>query len=136
MPYLRGRLSGQPERNSRHGNGSSRRRDRHGRGNSEIYSLEAFGDDVAEAAELIQERWGASLIGYQFDVADIPHGDYVLAATEGHRTTLFRQGILLRAQGVQERRHLIFDTVVEEVAEILGMDPTDVHEDYGQSISD
>ena len=44
---------------------------------------------------------------------------------------LFRRPLLARAEDEDELSELIFDVVVEELAEILGVDPEDLDPGYG-----
>lgn len=109
------------------------RSDRHGRGGREIYSTAAFEADLMDAAERVKAVWGAALRGVEFACDEIPDitGDEIpLGSLSGKRITIYRLPIQLRSTSPAETSQLIFDTVVEEVAELLGMDPEDVHEDY------
>ena len=45
---------------------------------------------------------------------------------------LFRRPLLARAEDEDELGELIFDVVVEEVAEILGVDPEVIDPGYGE----
>lgn len=114
------------------------RRDRHGRGAREIYSEGNFQADVLDAVERISAEWEGSLTGVEFSVADIPDDTQIslgvisLGSVKGNHITIYRRPIELRSQSSNETRQLVFDTVVEQVAELLGLDPLEVHEDYGQ----
>jgi predicted Zn-dependent protease with MMP-like domain len=50
----------------------------------------------------------------------------------GPRIVLFRRPLLARAEDEDELSELIFDVVVEEVAEILGVDPEVIDPGYGE----
>jgi predicted Zn-dependent protease with MMP-like domain len=49
----------------------------------------------------------------------------------GPRIVLFRRPLLARAEDEDELSELVFDVVVEEFAEILGVDPETVDPGYG-----
>ena len=54
----------------------------------------------------------------------------------GPRIVLFRRPLLARAEDEDELSELIFDVVVEEVAEILGVDPEVIDPGYGEVAGD
>ena len=49
----------------------------------------------------------------------------------GPRIVLFRRPLLARAEDDEELSELVFDVVVEEFAEILGVDPEVIDPGYG-----
>jgi predicted Zn-dependent protease with MMP-like domain len=49
----------------------------------------------------------------------------------GPRIVLFRRPLLARAEDEDELSELVFDVVVEEFAEILGVDPEIIDPGYG-----
>jgi predicted Zn-dependent protease with MMP-like domain len=51
----------------------------------------------------------------------------------GARIVLFRRPLLARAEDEEELSELIFDVIVEEFAEILGVDPDSIDPGYGDS---
>jgi predicted Zn-dependent protease with MMP-like domain len=53
------------------------------------------------------------------------------APASGPRIVLFRRPLLARAEDEEELSELVFDVVVEEFAEILGIDPETVDPGYG-----
>ena len=138
-----------------------RRRDRHGRGlrgrlvppGVPLYRSRAqqFDDLVLEAVARLELRWESELSGVEFAVQEIPDsggvGDDGVplaqiirgaadASDPAHpagapRIVLFRRPLLARAEDEDELSDLVFDVVVEEVAEILGVDPETVDPGYG-----
>jgi predicted Zn-dependent protease with MMP-like domain len=68
-----------------------------------------------------------------------PGGDLLAAGrAEGGagrppRIVVYRRPLLARADDEEELADLVFDVVVEQVAELLGLDPEDVDPGYGES---
>jgi predicted Zn-dependent protease with MMP-like domain len=113
---------------------------------------EQFGDLVLEAVARLEPRWEAELAQVEFAVQEVPDaevevpGDEVdpvplasldLGSQEGDpgparkpRIVLFRRALLARADGEEELADLVLDVVVEEVAQLLGVDPEVVDPDY------
>lgn len=100
-------------------------------------------DEVATAAVArLDKRWGRELTGVQFVVEDVPDlstwgrewvplGRHEPAeAGLPARVVLHRRPIQTRAHGEIELRRLVLDTVVEQVAELLGLDPEQVDSGY------
>src|SRR6266699_3408382 len=98
-------------------------------------------------------RWETELSDVEFAVQEVPDADTIgedepvpLArivraspdtSDPGHpatgpRIVLFRRPLLARAEDEDELSELIFDVVVEEVAEILGVDPEIIDPGYGE----
>ncbi len=100
-------------------------------------------DDVATAAVArIDKRWGRELSDVQFVVEDVPdlsdwdrewvplgRGEAAEAGLPA-RVVLHRRPIQTRAGGEIELRRLVLDTVVEQVADLLGVDPEEVDPSY------
>jgi predicted Zn-dependent protease with MMP-like domain len=100
-------------------------------------------DDVATAAVArIDKHWGRELSDVQFVVEDVPdlsdwgrdwvplgRNEPAEAGLPG-RVVLHRRPIQTRARGEIELRRLVLDTVVEQVADLLGVDPEDVDPSY------
>jgi predicted Zn-dependent protease with MMP-like domain len=137
-----------------------RRRDRHGRGlrgrlvppGVPLYRSRSqqFDDMVLEAVARLEPRWETELSDVEFAVQEVPDadtedegvplarilrgspdtGDPANPAT-GPRIVLFRRPLLARAEDEDELSELVFDVVVEEFAEILGVDPEVVDPGYG-----
>jgi predicted Zn-dependent protease with MMP-like domain len=138
-----------------------RRRDRHGRGlrgrlvppGVPLYRSRAqqFDDLVLEAVARLEPRWETELSDVEFAVQEVPDLDTVgeegvpLARivrgspntddpqnpATGPRIVLFRRPLLARAEDEDELSELVFDVVVEELAEILGVDPEIIDPGYG-----
>jgi hypothetical protein len=99
---------------------ATRRRDRRGRGLRGVLAprsvplrrsrSDAFDDLVVESAVRLQRRWGGQLRAVEFLVEDVPPGE------DG---------------GERARATLVHDVVVEQVAELLGLEPETVDPDYG-----
>jgi predicted Zn-dependent protease with MMP-like domain len=139
-----------------------RRRDRHGRGlrgrlvppEIPLYRSRAqqFDDLVLEAVARLEPRWETELSDVEFAVQEVPDADTTgddgvpLArivrgspdtSDPGHpatgpRIVLFRRPLLARADDEDELSELVFDVVVEELAEILGLDPETIDPGYGE----
>jgi len=138
-----------------------RRRDRHGRGlrgrlvppGVPLYRSRAqqFDDLVLEAVARLEPRWETELSDVEFAVQEVPDADtsdddgvplarIVRGSPDtsdpgnpatGPRIVLFRRPLLARAEDEDELSELVFDVVVEEFAEILGVDPEIIDPGYG-----
>ncbi|MHA6760383.1 metallopeptidase family protein [Streptacidiphilus sp. PAMC 29251] len=133
-----------------------RRRDRHGRGLRgplappqvplSLSRSEMFDDYVRESVERLERRW-PQLAEVEFAVQDVPgplpgepepdvtdaRADdvplgRVIAAGQGTpgRIVVFRRPVETRAKGRDERAALVHEVVVEQVAELLGVDPDEI----------
>lgn len=112
-----------------------------------------FDDLVLEAVARLEPRWETELSDVEFAVQEVPDADTIgedepvpLARivrgtpdtsnpgspATGPRIVLFRRPLLARAEDEDELSELIFDVVVEEVAEILGVDPEVIDPGYGE----
>ena len=115
-----------------------------------------FDDIVLEAVARLEPRWEAELSGVEFAVQEVPDADTIgedegvpLARimdgspdtsdpgnpATGPRIVLFRRPLLARAEDEDELSELIFDVVVEELAEILGVDPEVIDPGYGEVLA-
>lgn len=117
-----------------------------------------FDDLVLEAVARLEPRWETELSDVEFAVQEVPDAELisdgdleaggvplariVRGSTDtadpsrpasGPRIVLFRRPLLARAEDEEELSELIFDVVVEEFAEILGVDPETVDPGYGDS---
>ena len=110
-----------------------------------------FDDLVLEAVARLEPRWETELSDVEFAVqevpdADIMEGDGVPLArvirgsadtgdpdhpATGPRIVLFRRPLLARAEDEDELSELLYDVVVEEFAEILGVDPEVIDPTFG-----
>jgi predicted Zn-dependent protease with MMP-like domain len=100
---------------------------------------------VATAAVArLDKRWARELAEVQFVVEDVPDlsdwdRDWVplgrsdpAEAGLRARVVLYRRPIQTRARGEIALRRLVLDVVVEQVADVLGMDPKDVDSGYSE----
>ena len=131
----------------------ARRRDRRGRGLRGPLSpagspldrtrAERFDDLVLDAVEHLERRWGPQLEGVEFAVEDVPPpvalppdagGEIPLSALlpptpDGRggelppRIVVYRRPVEARALDRTDLADLVRDCVVDEVAELLGVDP-------------
>lgn len=129
----------------------TRRRDRRGRGLRGVLApravplhrsrSHAFDDLVAESALRLQPRWGGQLQEVEFLVEDVPPGENGGGIPLGAwrpgaddrpaRIIVYRRPVETRATGERARATLVHDVVVEQVAELLGLEPETVDPDYG-----
>jgi predicted Zn-dependent protease with MMP-like domain len=139
-----------------------RRRDRHGRGlrgpllppGVPLYRTRSqqFDDLVLEAVARLEPRWETELSDVEFAVQEVPDADImdgdgvplarVVRASpdtsdpehpaSGPRIVLFRRPLLARAEDEDELSELLYDVVVEEFAEILGVEPEIIDPGYGE----
>jgi predicted Zn-dependent protease with MMP-like domain len=128
-------------------------RDRHGRGLRGPLApaqvplarsrAERFDDLVLDAVERLERRWADQLSGVEFAVEEVPPADAEewsaepvplgrLLPASGElpaRIVLYRRPLEARA-APSELAALVHDVVVEEVAELLGLEPEAVDPDY------
>ena len=111
-----------------------------------------FDDLVLEAVGQLEPRWEAELSGVEFAVEEIPAADLPddepdpvpLARLDPGsapgdarhparpaRIVLYRRPLMARAEDEDELSELVFDVVVEEFAEILGVEPEVIDPGYG-----
>lgn len=113
-----------------------------------------FDDLVLEAVARLESRWETELADVEFAVQEVPDADADAGGEDGvplarivrgspdtsdpgnpatgPRIVLFRRPLLARAEDEDELSELIFDVVVEEFAEILGVDPEVIDPGYGE----
>lgn len=131
------------------------RRDRHGRGlrGSLVPTdvplartrSEVFDDLVLDAVEHLDERWGTQLADVEFAVEDVPPlperhiGDRLVvplarvlppSGRRSARILLYRRPLEARASDRDELGDIVHDIVVEQVAELLGLEPETVDPGY------
>ena len=115
---------------------------------------------MLEAVARLEPRWETELSDVEFAVQEVPDVDAAGAAAAGGageegvplarivrgspdtsdpenpatgpRIVLFRRPLLARAEDEDELSELVFDVVVEEFAEILGVDPEVIDPGYGE----
>jgi len=111
-----------------------------------------FDDLVLDAVARLEGRWEAELTGVEFAVQEVPEadeltddsvplplarivpgspesGDPVRPATPA-RIIVYRRPLLARAENDGELTDLVFDVVVEEFADFLGVEPDAVDPGY------
>jgi len=110
-----------------------------------------FDDLVLDAVARLEPRWEAELAGIEFAVQEVPDEEITgeeivpvplaridpgemgpgdVAGSRSPRIVLYRRPLLARAEDEDELSELIFDVVVEEFAELLGLDPDAVDPGY------
>jgi predicted Zn-dependent protease with MMP-like domain len=111
-----------------------------------------FDDMVLDAVARLEPRWEAELTGIEFAVQEVPEadeladdssplplarlvpgsadpGDPARPATPS-RIVVYRRPLMARAEDDDELSDLVFDVVVEEFAQILGLDPEVIDPGY------
>jgi predicted Zn-dependent protease with MMP-like domain len=111
-----------------------------------------FDDMVLDAVARLEGRWEAELTGVEFAVQEVPEPDELtddsvplpLARTAPGspestdparpatpaRIIVYRRPLLARAENEGELSDLVFDVVVEEFADFLGIEPESVDPGY------
>jgi predicted Zn-dependent protease with MMP-like domain len=111
-----------------------------------------FDDMVLDAVARLEGRWEAELAGVEFAVQEVPEADELtddsvplpLARTvpgspesrdpvrpaTPARIIVYRRPLLARAENDAELSDLVFDIVVEEFADFLGLEPDSVDPGY------
>ena len=111
-----------------------------------------FDDMVLDAVARLEGRWEAELAGVEFAVQEVPEADELtddsvplpLARTvpgspdpgdaarpaTSTRFVVYRRPLLARADSDAELSDLVFDVVVEEFADYLGIEPESVDPGY------
>jgi predicted Zn-dependent protease with MMP-like domain len=111
-----------------------------------------FDDIVLDAVARLEGRWEAELAGVEFAVQEVPEADELtddsvplpLARTAPGspestdparpatpaRIIVYRRPLLARADNDGELSELVFDVVVEEFADFLGIEPESVDPGY------
>lgn len=108
---------------------------------------ERFNELVLDAVERLDQRWRAELAAVVFAVEDVPPLASVSSmdsaeltepvplarvdeTADGHRIVVHRWPIEVRTRDPAELAALVHDVVVEEVAEVLGVEPEVVDPHY------
>jgi predicted Zn-dependent protease with MMP-like domain len=100
-----------------------------------------FDDLVVESAIRLQREWTGQLGAVEFLVEDVPPGEngggIALGACQPGvggrpaRIIVYRRPVEARAASERARASLVHDVVVEQVAQLLGLEPETVDPDYG-----
>jgi predicted Zn-dependent protease with MMP-like domain len=111
-----------------------------------------FDDMVLDAVARLEPRWEAELTGIEFAVQEVPEADELAddssplplarlvpgsvdqrnparPATPS-RIVVYRRPLMARAEDDDELSDLVFDVVVEEFAQVLGLDPEVIDPGY------
>lgn len=111
-----------------------------------------FDDMVLDAVARLEPRWETELAGVEFAVQEVPEAEE-LADDSGplplsrvvpgspdprdssrpatpSRIVVYRRPLMARAEDDDELSDLIFDVVVEEFAQVLGLDPETIDPGY------
>jgi predicted Zn-dependent protease with MMP-like domain len=148
-PGRRPRGPGRPTRRDRHGRGL--------RGRLVPASVplartraEVFDDLVLDTVESLERRYARELAGVEFAVEEVPpdlnvydtdvleDGEVPLArllpgrpgrTNTPPRIVLYRRPLEFRAVDREDLADLVHDVIVEQVANLLGIDPDDIHTD-------
>jgi predicted Zn-dependent protease with MMP-like domain len=101
----------------------------------------AFDGLVGDAVARLQRRWADQLSTVEFLVEDVPPaevgGGIPLGACRPAvgdrpaRVVVYRRPVETRATGERARATLVHDVVVEQVADLLGLEPDTIDPDYG-----
>ncbi len=111
---------------------------------------ERFDELVLDAVDSLEKRWEEALRSVEFAVEDVPPpeptgppedpvplGRVVPASDETPaRIVIYRRPVETRALDRTELTDLVHDVVVEQVAELLGLDPGAVDPEYGDPDED
>jgi predicted Zn-dependent protease with MMP-like domain len=107
---------------------------------------ERFDDLVLDAVESLERRFFRELDGVEFAVEEVPDprkvdlsldsevplgSIHTAAGGKPARIVIYRRPIELRASSSSDLSALVHDVVVEQVAELLGLNPEDVDPTYG-----
>ena len=132
----------------------TRSRDRHGRGlrgplvprgvPAWRSRKDRFDDRVLDAVDRLEHRWARELVGVEFAVEDVPpsdpapweHGEVPLGRLfpgDGRlpaRVVVYRRPVETRAGDERDVGPLVHEVVVEQVAQLLGLEPEQVDPGY------
>ncbi|KUJ66680.1 hypothetical protein ACZ90_33610 [Streptomyces albus subsp. albus] len=116
-----------------------------------VSRADSFRDLVQESAERLERRW-PQLSSVEFVVLDVPGmgggepagalpwdsesvplGSFLAAQGDRRdRIVVYRRPVEIRSKSRDERALLVHEVVVEQVAELLGLEPESVDPRYGQ----
>jgi hypothetical protein len=107
---------------------------------------------VLDAVARLEPRWGNELASIEFAVQEVPDADELadplgplplarvvpgspdprnpMRPATATRIVVYRRPLLARAEDDDELSDLVFDVVVEELAEVLGIDPESIDPGY------
>ena len=109
-------------------------------------AAEVFDDLVLDAVEHLEDQWGAQLAEVEFAVEDVPPlserpaADRPLvplarllpaAGLRPPRIVIYRRPLEARAADRDELGDIVHDIVVEQVADLLGLEPETIDPGYG-----
>jgi len=109
---------------------------------------DAFGDLVVSAVDRLEPRWGLRLAAVDVEIRDAPDiGPEVVEvplaahrAPGGQRPTavlvIYRRPVELRAPDHLSRVDLVRDLVAEQLAELLGVSPSELDPTYDDRADD
>ena len=111
-----------------------------------------FDDMVLDAVARLESRWEAELTGVEFAVQEVPEADELvddstplplartIPGSPEHanparpatpaRIVVYRRPLMARAENDAELSDLVFDVIIEEFADFLGLDPDSVDPGY------
>jgi predicted Zn-dependent protease with MMP-like domain len=114
---------------------------------------EQFDDIVLDAVARLEPRWGPEIATVEFAVQEVPEADELADDTDEiplaraipgtperanparpatpTRIVVYRRPLLARSENDDDLRDLVYDVVVEELAQVLGIDPDSIDPDYG-----
>jgi predicted Zn-dependent protease with MMP-like domain len=107
---------------------------------------EVFDDLVLDAVEHLDDRWGTQLAEVEFAVEDVPPlpgrgaADrpvvplarvFPPAGRRAARVVIYRRPLEARAGDRDELGDIVHDIVVEQIAELLGLEPETIDPGYG-----
>ena len=113
---------------------------------------EQFDDIVLDAVARLEPRWEAELAGVEFAVQEVPEADELTDDTgeiplarvipgspergdpanpaTPTRIVVYRRPLMARSENDDDLRDLVYDVVVEELAQALGVDPDSIDPNY------
>lgn len=115
---------------------------------------EQFDELVLDAVARLEPRWASELAAVEFIVEEVPDHDELTEDTfaiplariipgstdstnparpaRATKIVLYRRPLLARADDEDELISLVFDVVVEEFAQVLGLEPDTIDPGYGE----
>jgi predicted Zn-dependent protease with MMP-like domain len=95
----------------------------------ELASLEFAVQEVPEADELADD---SDEIPLARAIPGTPERSDTVQAATPTRIVIYRRPLLARAENDDDLRDLVYDVVVEELAQVLGIDPDSIDPNYGE----